>query len=113
MIAIRNLVALPTADEIDVCTPSNRQDPARFGASNVHSRSVSDLHPLRLNALQLCEILMHSFGAARLVDRVSPMVGNCDKGEALSRPQTAFISDNDNISNNQRESDSRSNETSM
>jgi hypothetical protein len=31
------------------------------------------------------------------------MVGNCDKGEALSRPQTAFINNNDNISNNQRD----------
>jgi hypothetical protein len=33
------------------------------------------------------------------------MVGNCDKGEALSRPQTAIISDNDNISNKQGDKD--------
>jgi hypothetical protein len=30
---------------------------------NVHSRSVLDCNPLDINALQLCEILMHSFGA--------------------------------------------------
>jgi hypothetical protein len=30
---------------------------------NVHFRSVLDLQSTRLNALQLCEILMHSFGA--------------------------------------------------
>jgi hypothetical protein len=61
MIAIRENVALPTPTRSMLrAVESPRLD--SIWCANVHSRSVSDCN-FRLNALQLCEILMHSFGA--------------------------------------------------
>jgi ankyrin repeat protein len=62
MIAIRNNVALPTADEIDAA----RQRIAKARLDLVRERAFQiclALQPLDISALQLCEILMHSFGA--------------------------------------------------
>jgi hypothetical protein len=62
MIAIRERVALPTADEIDAA----RQRIAKTRLDLVRHRAFQicvGLQSFRLNALQLCEILMHSFGA--------------------------------------------------
>jgi ankyrin repeat protein len=62
MIATRNNVALPTADEIDAA----RHRIAKARLDLVRERAFQiclGLYPLDINALQLCEILMHSFGA--------------------------------------------------
>jgi ankyrin repeat protein len=62
MIATRKNVALPTTDEIDVA----RQRIAKTRLDLVRQRAFQicvGLQSFRLNALQLCEILMHSFGA--------------------------------------------------
>jgi ankyrin repeat protein len=62
MIAIRENVPLPTADEIDAA----RRRMAKIRLDLVRERAFQiclGLHPLDINALQLCEILMHSFGA--------------------------------------------------
>jgi hypothetical protein len=62
MIATRNNVALPTADEIDAA----RHRIAKARLDLVRERAFQicvGLQSFRLNALQLCEILMHSFGA--------------------------------------------------
>jgi hypothetical protein len=62
MIATRNNVALPTADEIDAA----RHRIAKARLDLVRQRAFQiclGLQPLDINALQLCEILMHSFGA--------------------------------------------------
>jgi hypothetical protein len=62
MIATRNNVALPTADEIDAA----RRRIAKARLDLVRERAFQiclGLQPLDINALQLCEILMHSFGA--------------------------------------------------
>jgi ankyrin repeat protein len=67
MVAIRGRVELPTADEIDAA----RRRIAKTRLDLVCERAFQicvGLQSFRLNALQLCEIL----------------VGNCDKGEALS-----------------------------
>jgi ankyrin repeat protein len=62
MIATRNNVDLPTAAEIDAA----RRRIAKARLDLVRERSFQiclGLQPLDINALQLCEILMHSFGA--------------------------------------------------
>jgi ankyrin repeat protein len=62
MIATRKNVALPTADEIDAASrriAKTRLDLVRERAFQI----CVGLHPFEINALQLCEILMHSFGA--------------------------------------------------
>jgi ankyrin repeat protein len=62
MIAIREHVALPTVDEIDVA----RRRIAKTRLDLVRQRAFQiclGLYPLDINALQLCEIMMHSFGA--------------------------------------------------
>jgi ankyrin repeat protein len=62
MIATRNNVALPTADEIDAA----RRRIAKARLDLVRQRAFQicvGLQSFRLDALQLCEILMHSFGA--------------------------------------------------
>jgi ankyrin repeat protein len=62
MIATRKDVALPTADEIDAA----RRRIAKTRLDLVRERAFQicvGLQSFRLNALQLCEILMHSFGA--------------------------------------------------
>jgi hypothetical protein len=62
MIAIRRHFALPTADEIDAA----RQRIAKTRLDLVRERAFQicvGLQSFRLNALQLCEIMMHSFGA--------------------------------------------------
>jgi ankyrin repeat protein len=62
MIAIREHVALPTADEIDAARPriaKSRLDLVRERAFQI----CVGLQSFRISALQLCEILMHSFGA--------------------------------------------------
>jgi ankyrin repeat protein len=62
MIAVREHIALPTADEIDAA----RQRIAKTRLDLVRLRAFQiclGLHPLDINALQLCEILMLSFGA--------------------------------------------------
>jgi hypothetical protein len=62
MIATRKMVALPTADEIDAARrriAKTRLDFVRLRAFQI----CVGLQPLDINALQLCEILMHSFGA--------------------------------------------------
>jgi ankyrin repeat protein len=62
MIATRKNVALPAADEIDAA----RQRIAKSRLDLVRERAFQicvGLHSLDINALQLCEILMHSFGA--------------------------------------------------
>jgi hypothetical protein len=62
MIAIRKNVALPTADEIDAA----RHRIAKTRLDLVRERAFQicvGLQSFRLDALQLCEILMHSFGA--------------------------------------------------
>jgi ankyrin repeat protein len=62
MIATRDNVALPTADEIDAA----RRRIAKARLDLVRERAFQiclGLQPLDINALQLCEILMHSFGA--------------------------------------------------
>jgi ankyrin repeat protein len=62
MIAIRKDVALPTADEIEAA----RRRIAKTRLDLVRERAFQicvGLHPLDINALQLCEILAHSFGA--------------------------------------------------
>jgi ankyrin repeat protein len=62
MIATRNNVALPTAREIDAA----RRRIAKRRLDLVRQRAFQiclGLQPLDINALQLCEILMHSFGA--------------------------------------------------
>jgi hypothetical protein len=61
-IAARRHVALPTADEINAA----RQRIAKTRLDLVRERAFQicvGLQSFRLNALQLCEILMHSFGA--------------------------------------------------
>jgi hypothetical protein len=101
MIAAQRNVALPTADEIDAA-PSNRQDSTRFGART----SIPDLCRTSIFPTQRIAIVRNHDAfvwRARLVDRVSPMVGNCGQGEALSRPQTAIIVNNGN--NKQRDKD--------
>jgi hypothetical protein len=55
-------VALPTADEIDAARlriAKTRLDLVRERAFQI----CVGLQPLNINALQLCEIMMHSFGA--------------------------------------------------
>jgi ankyrin repeat protein len=62
MIATRENVALPTVDEINAA----RHRIAKTRLDLVRERAFQicvGLHPLNINALQLCEILMHSFGA--------------------------------------------------
>jgi ankyrin repeat protein len=62
MIAAERHVALPTAKEIDVA----RRRIAKTRIDLVRERAFQiclGLQPLNINALQLCEILMHSFGA--------------------------------------------------
>jgi hypothetical protein len=62
MIATRKDVALPTADEIDAA----RHRIAKTRLDLVRERAFQicvGLQSFRLNALQLCEIMMHSFGA--------------------------------------------------
>jgi ankyrin repeat protein len=62
MIAARNNVAFPTADEID----TSRRRIAKARLDLVRERAFQiclGLQPLDISALQLCEILMHSFGA--------------------------------------------------
>jgi ankyrin repeat protein len=62
MIATRNNVALPTAREIDAA----RRRIAKARLDLVRERAFQicvGLQSFRINALQLCEILMHSFGA--------------------------------------------------
>jgi ankyrin repeat protein len=62
MIATRNNVALPTTDEIDAA----RCRIAKARLDLVRERAFQicvGLQSFRLDALQLCEILMHSFGA--------------------------------------------------
>jgi ankyrin repeat protein len=62
MIATRDKFALPTADEIDAA----RHRIAKAQLDLVRERAFQvclGLQPLDINALQLCEILMHSFGA--------------------------------------------------
>jgi ankyrin repeat protein len=62
MIAIRERVALPTADEINAA----RQQAAKIRLDLVRERAFQiclGLHSLVINALELCEIMMHSFGA--------------------------------------------------
>jgi ankyrin repeat protein len=62
MIATRRNVALPTADEIDAAL--HRIAKARLDLVRQRSFQIClGLQPLDINALQLCEILMHSFGA--------------------------------------------------
>jgi ankyrin repeat protein len=60
MVATRKNVALPTADEIDAA----RRRIAKAQLDSVRERAFQiclGLQPLNINALQLCEILMHSF----------------------------------------------------
>jgi hypothetical protein len=62
MIAKRYRVHLPTANEIDAA----RRRIAKARLDLVRERAFQicvGLQSFRLNALQLCEILMHSFGA--------------------------------------------------
>jgi ankyrin repeat protein len=62
MIATRKDVALPTADEIQAA----RRRIAKTRLDLVRERAFQicvGLQPLDINALQLCEIMMHSFGA--------------------------------------------------
>jgi HAMP domain-containing protein len=62
MIAAQRNVALPTADEIDAA----RQRISKTRLDLVRERAFQiclGLHPLDINALQLCEIMMRSFGA--------------------------------------------------
>jgi ankyrin repeat protein len=62
MIANRFNVSLPTADEID----ASRRRIAKTRLDLVRERAFQiclALQPLDISALQLCEILMHSFGA--------------------------------------------------
>jgi hypothetical protein len=62
MIATRENVALPTADEIEAA----RHRIAKTRLDLVRERAFQiclGLQPLDIDALQLCEILMHSFGA--------------------------------------------------
>jgi ankyrin repeat protein len=61
-VAAQRNVALPTADEIDAA----RRRIAKTRLDLVRERAFQiclGLQPLNINALQLCEILMHSFGA--------------------------------------------------
>jgi ankyrin repeat protein len=61
-IALRKKVALPTADKINAA----RQRIAKSRLDSVRERAFQicvGLQPLNINALQLCEILKHSFGA--------------------------------------------------
>jgi hypothetical protein len=62
MIAALGIVALPTADEIDAA----RRRIAKMRLDLVRERAFQicvGLQSLRLDALQLCEVLMRSFGA--------------------------------------------------
>jgi ankyrin repeat protein len=62
MVATRKNVALPTADEINAA----RRRIAKARLDLVRERAFQiclGLYPLDINALQLCEIMMHSFGA--------------------------------------------------
>jgi ankyrin repeat protein len=61
-IAAQKNVALPTADEINAA----RRQIAKTRLDLVRERAFQiclGLYPLNINALHLCEILMHSFGA--------------------------------------------------
>jgi ankyrin repeat protein len=62
MIAARRNVQLPTAGDVDAA----RHRIAKTRLDLVRQRAFQiclGLHPLNINALQLCEILVHSFGA--------------------------------------------------
>jgi hypothetical protein len=86
MIATRNNVALPTADEIDAA----RHRIAKARLDLVRQRAFQiclGLQSTRHQCIAIVRNLDAFVWRARLVDRVSSMVGNCDKGEALSRPQ--------------------------
>jgi ankyrin repeat protein len=62
MVATNKNVALPTADEI--CAARQRIAKTRLDLVRHRAFQICvGLHPLDINALQLCEILMHSFGA--------------------------------------------------
>jgi hypothetical protein len=91
MIATRNNVALPTADEIDAA----RRRIAKARLDLVRQRAFQICLGLAITRHQ-CIAIVRNLDAfvwrARLVDRVSSMVGNCDKGEALSRPQASNLS---------------------
>jgi hypothetical protein len=67
---------------------------------NVHFKSVSAYNPLRHQRIAIVRNLDAFVWRARLVDRVSSMVGNCDRGEALSRPQAAMINKHFEIKRN-------------
>jgi hypothetical protein len=90
MIAARDNVALPTADEIDAA----RHRIAKARLDLVRQRAFQICVGLQSFSTQ-CIAIVRNLDAfvwrARLVDRVSSMVGNCDKGEALSRPQASNL----------------------
>jgi hypothetical protein len=91
MIATRNNVALPTADEIDAA----RRRIAKARLDLVRERAFQiclGLQSTRHQCIAIVRNLDAFVWRARLVDRVSSMVGNCDKGEALSRPQASNLS---------------------
>jgi hypothetical protein len=92
MIATRNNVALPTADEIDAA----RRRIAKARLDLVRERAFQICVGLAatsdINALQLCEILMHSFGALGSLIAFHQWWAIADKGEALSRPQVSNLS---------------------
>jgi ankyrin repeat protein len=60
--ALRMMAPLPTADEINAAR--RRIAKTRLGLVRERAFQICvGLHPLDINALQLCEIMMHSFGA--------------------------------------------------
>jgi hypothetical protein len=85
-IAAQKNVALPTAGEIDAA----RQQAAKTRLDLVRERAFQicvGLQSFRLNALQLCEILMHSFGAIGSLILFHQWWAIAVKVKHFSRPQ--------------------------
>jgi ankyrin repeat protein len=86
MIATRKMVALPTADKIDAA----RRRIAKTRLDLVRERAFQicvGLQSFRLSALQLCEILMHSFGALGSLILFHQWWAIAVKVKHFSRPQ--------------------------
>jgi hypothetical protein len=102
MIAIRKNVALPTVDEINAAR--QRITKTRLDLVREHAFQICvGLQSFRLSALQLCEILMHSFGAIGSLILFHQWWAIAVKVKHFRDHKQAIINNNDNINNKQRD----------